>query len=73
MEICNRHDEVAGQLKIHEERILALEISDAKQKEQIKNLCKELSNLTSWIKALVVTIIGSLVTFFIWYIQTMGR
>ena len=73
MEVCNRHDEVAGQLKIHEERILALEISDAKQKEQIKNLCKELSNLTSWIKALVITIIGSLVTFFIWYIQTMGR
>jgi len=73
MEVCNRHDEVVGQLKIHEERILALEISDAKQKEQIKNLCKELSNLTSWIKALVVTIIGSLVTFFIWYIQTMGR
>ena len=73
MEICNRHDEVAGQLKIHEERILALEISDAKQKEQIKNLCKELSNLTSWLKALVITIIGSLVTFFIWYIQTMGR
>ena len=73
MEICNRHDEVVGQLKIHEGRILALEISDAKQKEQIKNLCKELSNLTSWIKALVVTIIGSLVTFFIWYIQTIGR
>lgn len=73
MEVCDRHNEVIGQLKGHEERILALEISDAKQKEQIKNLCKELSNLTSWIKALVITIIGSLVTFFIWYIQTMGR
>lgn len=73
MEVCDRHSEVVGQLKGHEERILALEISDAKQREQIKNLCKELSNLTSWIKALVVTIIGSLVTFFIWYIQTIGR
>ena len=73
MEVCDRHSEVTGQLKIHEERITALEISDAKQREQIKNLCKELQNLTSWIKALVVTIIGSLVTFFIWYIQTIGR
>ena len=73
MSLCDRHAEIAGQLKNHEGRIHKLELSDVEQKEQIKNLCKELSNLTNWIKALVMAMGGSLVAFFFWYIQSLGR
>lgn len=67
---CVRHEET---LKSHEKRIGKLEIADAEIRVEIKNLIKNINSLTSWIKALVLLGGSTLVGFFIWYIQTIGR
>lgn len=72
LSVCDRHMEVTNQLQDHDKRIKRLELSDVEQREQIKNLCKELSNLTNWIKVLVGAMLGSLVAFFFWYVQSLG-
>ena len=40
--------------------------------ERFSTLFNKLSELTAWIKGLVMLMIGALVSFFIWYVQTMG-
>lgn len=60
-------------LNDHAERIRALETSDARQTVMIEQLCEKLDNLTSWIKALVITIITGGGGFFVWYVQSLPR
>ncbi|MCT4566151.1 MAG: hemolysin XhlA family protein [Maledivibacter sp.] len=71
MGICDRHHEVVSRLDDHEKRIGNLEINDAKMSEKIENLIEKLDSLTTWIKALVMLGITSLVGFFFWYVQSI--
>jgi len=52
---------------------VALEKSDAEFAIRLQNLIEKIDNLTGWIKALVVSIIGTGVGFIIWYIQSLPR
>jgi hypothetical protein len=70
---CEVHGEVKEQLRDHEKRIVKLEKTDAEFTIKFDHLCKQLEQLTSWIKALVVSIISSGVGFVIWYIQCLPR
>ena len=63
--------EIVETVKDHDKRLNKLEISDAAMSEQIKHLISELTNLTGWIKALILMIFGSLIGFVFWYIQTL--
>jgi hypothetical protein len=70
---CAAHDDVKDRLRDHEKRIVALEKSDAEFAIRMENLIEKIDSLTSWIKALVVSIIGTGVGFIIWYIQSLPR
>lgn len=65
--------EVKGQLREHERRIASLEKTDAEFAIRLENLIEKIDSLTSWIKALVVSVIGTGVGFIIWYIQSLPR
>ena len=71
--VCAAHQEVKEQLRDHEKRIVALEKSDAEFAIRLQNLIEKIENLTGWIKALVVSIIGTGVGFIVWYIQSLPR
>ena len=71
--VCAAHQEVKEQLRDHEKRIVALEKSDAEFAIRLQNLIEKIENLTGWIKALVVSIVGTGVGFIIWYIQSLPR
>jgi hypothetical protein len=71
--VCAAHQEVKEQLRDHEKRIVALEKSDAEFAIRLDNLVEKIENLTGWIKALVVSIVGTGVGFIIWYIQSLPR
>jgi len=71
--VCAAHQEVRDQLRDHEKRIVALEKSDAEFAIRLQNLIEKIENLTGWIKALVVSIIGTGVGFIVWYIQSLPR
>jgi len=71
--VCAAHQEVKDQLRDHEKRIIALEKADAEFAIRLQNLIEKIDNLTGWIKALVVSIIGTGVGFIIWYIQSLPR
>ncbi len=71
--VCAAHQEVKDQLRDHEKRIVALEKADAEFAIRLQNLIEKIDSLTSWIKALVVSIIGTGVGFIIWYIQSLPR
>lgn len=73
MSVCPVHGEVKDQLRDHEKRIIALEKADAEFAIRLQNLIEKIENLTSWIKALVVSIVGTGVGFIIWYIQSLPR
>ena len=73
MNTCAAHEEIKDQLRDHEKRIVALEKSDAEFAIKLENLLEKIENLTSWIKALVISIIGTGVGFIIWYIQSLPR
>ena len=73
MSVCPVHGEVKDQLRDHEKRIIALEKADAEFAIRIENLIEKIDNLTGWIKALVVSIVGTGVGFIIWYIQSLPR
>ena len=73
MSVCTAHEEVKEQLRDHEKRIVALEKSDAEFAIRLDNLVEKIENLTGWIKALVVSIVGTGVGFIIWYIQSLPR
>ena len=73
MNTCAAHAEIRDQLRDHEKRIIALEKADAEFAIRLQNLIEKIDNLTGWIKALVVSIIGTGVGFIIWYIQSLPR
>ena len=73
MQVCGAHEEVKEQLKDHEQRIVLLERTDAEFAIRLDNLVEKIENLTSWIKALVLSIVGTSVGFIIWYIQSLPR
>lgn len=66
-------DEIKETVKEHERRIVALEKADAEFAIRLENLVKKIESLTSWIKALVLSILGTGVGFVIWYIQSLPR
>ena len=71
--VCTVHQEVKDQLRDHEKRIIALEKADAEFAIRLQNLIEKIDSLTGWIKALVISIIGTGVGFIIWYIQSLPR
>ena len=73
MSVCTAHEDMKDQLRDHEKRIIALEKADAECAIRIENLIEKIDNLTGWIKALVISIIGTGVGFIIWYIQSLPR
>lgn len=66
-------DEIKETVKEHERRIVALEKADAEFAIRLENLVEKIESLTSWIKALVLSILGTGVGFVIWYIQSLPR
>lgn len=71
--VCAAHEEAREQLRDHEKRIVALEKADAEFAIRLQNLIEKIDSLTGWIKALVVSIVGTGVGFIIWYIQSLPR
>ena len=71
--VCAAHEDMRDQLRDHEKRIVALEKSDAEFAIRLQNLIEKIDSLTSWIKALVISIVGTGVGFIIWYIQSLPR
>jgi hypothetical protein len=71
--VCAAHEDMRDQLRDHEKSIVALEKSDAEFAIRLQNLIEKIDSLTGWIKALVVSIIGTGVGFIIWYIQSLPR
>lgn len=64
------HDD---KLKEHGKRLDKIEQDGAEFRVHIKNLCSKIDELTGWIKALVIAMIGTFGGFLIWYIQNIGR
>lgn len=58
-------------LKEHGKRLDRIEQESAEFRVNIKNLCKKIDELTGWLKALVLTILGTFGGFIIWYIQNL--
>ena len=73
MAICEMHKELTETVKDHEKRIVVLEKSDAEFAIRMEDLIEKIDSLTGWIKALVISIIGTGVGFIIWYIQSLPR
>ena len=73
MSVCSVHEDLRDQLRDHEKRIVALEKADAEFAIRLQNLIEKIESLTGWIKALVISIIGTGVGFIIWYIQSLPR
>jgi len=71
--VCAAHEDMRDQLRDHEKRIVALEKSDAEFAIRLQNLIEKIDSLTGWIKALVISIVGTGVSFIIWYIQSLPR
>ena len=69
----DEQERLERQLNDHADRIRTLETSDTRQTVMIEQLFEKLDNLTSWIKALVITIITGGGGFIIWYIQSLPR
>ncbi len=62
-----------GRLNNHSERLDKLERYQSKAEEQVSQLCKKLDALVKamwWAMGLVVS---TLLGFFVWYVQTIGR
>jgi hypothetical protein len=64
------HDDL---LKEHGKRLDKIEQDGAEFRVHIKNLCQKIDELTGWIKALVLAILGAFGGFIIWYIQSLPR
>ena len=58
-------------LKEHGKRLDKIEQESAEFRVHIKNLCKKIDELTSWLKALILAMIGTFGGFIIWYIQSL--
>ena len=58
-------------LKEHGKRLDKIEQDSAEFRVHIKNLCKKIDELTNWLKALILAMIGTFGGFIIWYIQSL--
>lgn len=58
-------------LKEHGRRLDKIEQESAEFRVHIKNLCKKIDELTNWLKALILAMIGTFGGFIIWYIQNI--
>jgi hypothetical protein len=58
-------------LKEHGKRLDKIEQESAEFRVHIKNLCKKIDELTNWLKALILAMIGTFGGFIIWYIQNL--
>lgn len=58
-------------LKEHGRRLDKIEQESAEFRVHIKNLCKKIDELTNWLKALILAMIGTFGGFIIWYIQSL--
>ena len=58
-------------LKEHGKRLDKIEQESAEFRVHIKNLLKKIDELTSWLKALILAMIGTFGGFIIWYIQNL--
>ena len=64
------HDDL---LKEHGKRLDKIEQDSAEFRIHIQNLCQKIDELTGWIKALILAILGAFGSFIIWYIQSLPR
>ena len=64
------HDDMLWE---HGRRLDKIEQNTAEFRVHIKNLCLKIDELTGWIKALVLAIIGTFGGFVVWYIQSLPR
>ena len=69
--VCDRHDEVMGQLDDHEERIRDLEIDNGKICEKLGGLTDSVKELVWWVKVFIVGIVGLFATVVVNYIQSL--
>lgn len=69
-ERLQEHDKV---LKEHGTAIQKLDRSNATNTEAIRNLCKQIKGLVNAVWGLVVTLLSTGISFFIWYTQNVGR
>ena len=60
-------------IKDHDRRLDKIEQESAEFRVHIQNLLKKIDELTGWIKALIITIVGTAGGFVIWYIQSLPR
>ena len=76
---CSMKDEIIKikvaehdkKLEEHDRRLDRIEQDNVEFRVQIKNLCRKIDELTGWIKALILAIIGTFGGFIIWYIQNL--
>lgn len=61
------------QLKDHGKRIGNLEKYQSRAEEQVKQLCQQIKSLVTAMWWAMGLAISTLIGFFIWYIQTLGR
>ncbi|SNT18514.1 hypothetical protein SAMN05446037_10499 [Anaerovirgula multivorans] len=71
--ICDRHQEISDRLNKHDERLRDLERINEGYNQKFIILFKKLDELTAWIKALVMLGGATLLGFFFWYVQNIGR
>ena len=64
------YDEKLGD---HSKRIKRLENYKSANEVEIRNLVEQIKNLVATLKWMMATAFVSLLGFFIWYIQTIGR
>jgi hypothetical protein len=64
----------------HDKKILELdkrmdenERKNAEFRIQVENLCKDIQSLTVTMRWFIGLLVGSMVGFFIWYVQNIGR
>jgi len=83
----NFEEIVERRLNDHADRIRALEIKDATQNEKIDSLCRELKELANnirdlmgFMKSILWKALGGMgaliivfLSFFVWYVQQLGR
>ena len=80
-EICTeRHKRIDERLDVHDqrlnnhgERIDALEQHKSRTEVEIKNLIEQIKSLVTTMRWFMGLFASSLIGFFIWYIQNIGR
>ncbi|WP_129599473.1 hemolysin XhlA family protein [Anaerophilus nitritogenes] len=71
--VDERLDTHDTRLNNHSERIDRLEQAKSRTDVKIENLCNQIENLVSVMKWFIFAMLGSLASFFIWYVQQLGR